>query len=208
MDLLTIILFSVGLAADCFAIAVGKGLAFPVPHHTCRDGIDYHLSSSPLSSYWRVVLMAVLFGVFQGGMPLIGYVAGALFDDFFRRFAPWVALVLLTAIGGKMIWESRKIPNAEVTTESETNNLSVSTLLLLAVATSIDALATGVLFVPYSSWLWCGVVIIAIGSFVLTLVGWLIGRYLGQRLKINAELTGGLILIAIGLKIWIEGLWF
>ena len=94
MDLLSIILISIGLAMDCFAVSTAKGL------------------QHARWSMWAV-LMAVLFDLFQGGMPLIGYFAGTLFADFFSRFAPWIALALLAFIGGKMIWESVKGENGE-----------------------------------------------------------------------------------------------
>lgn len=205
MDLLSIILISIGLAMDCFAVSTAKGL------------------QHARWSMWAV-LMAILFGLFQGGMPLIGYFAGTLFADFFSRFAPWIALALLAFIGGKMIWESVKgvdeAPGALVeaakpldvaTLDEAASQLdgkkgwSVGNLIVLAVATSIDALATGVIFIPVPEVLWLAVGVIAATSFVFSIAGYLIGVFVGKKFKVNVELIGGLILIGIGLKIWIEG---
>jgi len=151
--------------------------------------------------------MALLFGVFQGGMPLIGYYAGTLFANFFSRFAPWIALGLLGFLGGKMIVEGVKDTpdplgkgdNCEIHRE-----WSLGNTLMLAVATSIDALATGVIFIPVPECLWLGIGVIAMTSFAFSMVGYEIGRRVG-KLKVNVEVIGGVILIAIGLKIFIEG---
>lgn len=186
MDLFSIILISIGLAMDCFAVSTAKGLA----HKRW--------------SAW-VVVMALLFGLFQGGMPLIGYFAGTLFADFFSRFAPWIALALLAFIGGKMIWESLHEENEEAALNGEKKGWSAWNLIVLAVATSIDALATGVIFIPVPEVLWLAISVIALTSFVFSIAGYMIGAMMGKKLKWNVELIGGLILIAIGLKIWIEG---
>ena len=180
MDLLTIILIAIGLAMDCLAVSVAKGL------HERR---------------WNnyVLLMAFLFGLFQGGMPLIGFYAGSVFTEFFARYAPWVALALLAFIGGKMIWES--IFEKEETADG----WDIKTLLILAVATSIDALATGVVFIPCPERLWFGVGIIALVSLHFSLIGYLSGVFLGHKLRINVGVIGGLILIGIGIKIFVEG---
>ncbi len=183
MDILSIILIGVGLAMDCFAVSTTQGLRQKRWHP-------------------KALLMAVLFGFFQGGMPLIGYMTGLLFADFFNRFAPWIALVLLAFLGGKMIVESMKEK------EEADADFSIKTLLLLAIATSIDALATGVVFIPCPEWLWSGVSMIAVISFVFSLAGYLIGVFVGGKFRLNVELIGGLILIAIGIKIFVEGICF
>ncbi|MBR1877381.1 MAG: manganese efflux pump [Paludibacteraceae bacterium] len=186
MDLISIILLAVGLAMDCFAISIAQGLATDIHDHLHRP---------------KPALMALLFGVFQGGMPLISYYAGGLFCDFFHTFAPWIALILLGFIGGKMIWESQQ--KREQT--SQTAEWGIGRLLLLAVATSIDALATGVILIPYPESLWTAVMVIGLTSMLLSVAGYLIGMFAGERFHMNATLIGGLILVAIGLKIWIEG---
>ena len=184
MDILSIILIAVGLAMDCFAVSIAQGLDTDI-----RD-----VKQQP-----KVLLMAFLFGLFQGGMPLIGYFAGTLFADFFSRYAPWIALALLTFIGGKMLFESfgKK--------EEHKANWQLSFLLVMAVATSIDALATGVIFIPCPDKVWLGISLIALVSFLFSLLGCTIGSLFGTRFKLNAEMIGGIILIAIGLKIWMEG---
>ena len=184
MDILSIILIAIGLAMDCFAVSIAQGLDSDI-----RDA-----KQQP-----KVLLMAFLFGLFQGGMPLIGYFAGTLFADFFSRYAPWIALALLTFIGGKMLFESfgKK--------EEHKANWQLSFLLVMAVATSIDALATGVIFIPCPDKVWLGISLIALVSFLFSLLGCTIGSLFGTRFKLNAELIGGLILVGIGLKIWIEG---
>ena len=191
MSILTIILFSIGLAMDCFAVSVSKGLA-----------VDLHEVFAKRQHPW---LMAVLFGLFQGGMPLIGYYAGTIFRDFFSRYAGIIALLLLGYIGGKMVWESGQ-RNKEEGQRIKDADFSLKTLFVLAVATSIDALATGVIFIPCPERLWLGISIIALGSFIFSIVGYLIGVFVGSKFKLNVELIGGLILIGIGLKIFIEGL--
>jgi len=196
MDLISIILIGVGLAMDCFAVSTTKGLC---QGRWCKQAL----------------LMAFLFGFFQGGMPLIGYYAGNLFSEFFSRFAPWIALGLLGFLGGKMIVEGiqearRRKGEKAIGREGDVCEIhkewSVGNTLMLAVATSIDALATGVIFIPCPERLWIGVGVIALISFLFSLMGYEIGRRVG-KLKVNVEVIGGVILIAIGLKIFIEGVY-
>ncbi|MBQ0118196.1 MAG: manganese efflux pump [Bacteroidales bacterium] len=188
MNILTIILISVGLAMDCFAVSVAKGLA-----------VDVHEVFAKRQHPW---LMAVLFGLFQGLMPLMGYYAGTLFSNFFNQYSGIIALVLLGYIGGKMVWEGC---HKTATLTDRPNDFSLKTLFVLAVATSIDALATGVIFIPVPHVLWLAIAIIALTSFLFSLMGYLIGVYVGQRFHFNVELLGGIILVTIGLKIFIEG---
>lgn len=180
MSILTIILIGVGLAMDCFAVSTTQGLS---------------------EGRWtaKAILMAVLFGLFQGGMPLIGYAAGTLFADFFSKYAPWIALLLLLFIGGKMIFEE---PEAENEGKAD---WKWTTIVMLAIATSIDALATGVIFIPCSEQLVMGIAIIAICSLLFSIAGFLMGVFVGSRFRLNTNLIGGLILIGIGIKIWVEG---
>ena len=186
---------------DCFAVSVSKGLV-----------VNIHEVFAKHQHPW---LMALFFGLFQGGMPLIGYYAGTIFSDFFSHYAGIVALLLLGYIGGKMVWESFKKKwrveseserSEGVTTGEGAADFSLKTLFILAVATSIDALAMGVIFIPHPENLWFGISIIALGSFIFSIVGYLIGVFVGSKFKLNVELIGGLILIGIGLKIFIEGL--
>jgi putative Mn2+ efflux pump MntP len=181
MDLLTILIIAVGLAMDCLAVSIAQGLAVKP-------------SERP-----RPLLMALLFGLFQGGMPLIGYFAGSLFAAFFDTYAPWIALALLAFIGGKMVWES-------LHEQQETAaGWQLSRLLILAVATSIDALAMGVIFIPVPEMLWMGIGLIGLVSFLFSIAGYHVGKEMGRLFRLNLEMIGGIVLIGIGLKIWIEG---
>ena len=174
----------IGLAMDCCAVSAVQGL----------NQHQWHP---------KALLMACIFGCFHMGMPIIGYYAGNLFVDFMRVYAPWIALALLGFLGAKMIWESYHEDK-----EAEKNaNWNVSNLLLLAVATSIDVLATGLLFVPYPEWLYPSIVTIGGITALFSLGGYLLGVYVG-KLKLNMELVGGLVLIALGIKICLEGVCF
>lgn len=191
MDIFSIILIAIGLAMDCFAVSVSQGLAAG----ECAAG---------KGTWQKAGLMALLFGVFQGGMPLIGYFAGTLFADFFSRYSPWVALFLLAFLGGKMIWESVHGKDGE----PHEADFSLKNLVMLAVATSIDALATGVIFIPVPERLWIGVGVIALVSFLFAVMGYWIGKTVGAKFHFNVGIPGGLILIAIGIKIFVEGVCF
>ena len=186
MSLLTIIFLAIGLAMDCFAVSVCKGLASPHGY---------------VPRYIKPMLMALLFAVFHAGMPLIGYFTGSFFASFFERFAPWIALALLGFIGGKMIYDAVK----DVDEEVHVADFSFLGLLSLAFATSMDTLATGVLFIPCPNILWLAVGVIALTCFVFSMTGFVIGHLVGNRLRINVNILGGVILILIGIKIFVEG---
>lgn len=181
MDWINVIIMGVGLAMDCSAVSAVQGL----------NEHKWHP---------RALLMALIFGCFHTGMPIIGYYAGSLFVEFMQVYAPWIALALLGFVGVKMIRESFH----EDKETNKTANWQVSNLVLLAVATSIDVLATGLLFVPYPEWLLPSVVTIGAITALFSLGGYLVGVFVG-RLKINMELIGGIVLIALGVKIWAEG---
>ena len=185
MSILTIIFLAIDLAMDCFAVSVCKGLTSPHGY---------------VPRYIKPMLMALLFGVFHAGMPLIGYFAGSFFASFFERFAPWIALALLGFIGGKMIYESLHDDN-----EAHLADFSFWGLLSLAFATSMDTLATGVIFIPHPEVLWLAVGMIALTCFLFSMTGFVIGHLVGTRLKINVTILGGVILILIGIKIFLEG---
>lgn len=195
MDWLNVIIMGIGLAMDCCAVSAVQGL----------NARQWHP---------RALLMALIFGCFHMGMPIIGYYAGSLFVDFMRVYAPWIALVLLGFLGLKMIRESREgtkdkgqctKDDVQCTKDDvRCTKWSLSHLLLLAVATSIDVLATGLLFVPYPDWLFPSVVTIGAITALFSLGGFLVGVFVG-KLKINMELIGGLVLIGLGIKIWAEG---
>ena len=152
----------------------------------------------------HALLVAVYFGVFQGLMPLIGWFLGSQFAQYVTNLAPWIAFILLAVIGGNMIRES-------LSKEEEAScdgALRHKELLLLAVATSIDALAVGVSFsmVTLAVSIFTAVVLICCTTLVISFVGVYIGYIFGARYKAKAEFAGGAILIAIGLKILLEHL--
>ena len=185
-----IILLAIGLAMDCFAVSVTSGI-----------------NAAKLNFSLRL-RMAVMFGLFQAVMPLFGFLAGRAFAQQIQHFDHWLAFTILLFIGGKMIYEdikSRKKTEAE---EKTKNAFQWRTLLLLAVATSIDALATGLIFVPFANKIWQAMLIIGLCSFLLSLIGSYFGTYCGKRIRLPAELLGGIILIIIGTKILIEHLMF
>ena len=183
MDILSIIFLAVGLAMDCFAVSIAQGM-----------------QGAKMRS---VVPMALLFGIFQGGMPLIAYYAGSVFADFFTRWSPWIALVLLVIIGGKMLLEAYK--DGHSTDDEQPIVLTFGTMIVLAIATSIDALSIGVLFIPVPEVLWLAVSLIALTSTLFSFFGFWLGKTIGHHLPFNANILGGVILIAIGIKIFIEG---
>ena len=186
MTIFTIILLAIGLAMDCFAVSVCKGLASPHGY---------------VPRYIKPMLMALLFGVFHAGMPLIGYFTGSFFASFFERFAPWIALALLGFIGGKMIYDSLHDDDDE----AHLADFSFWGLLSLAFATSMDTLATGVIFIPHPEVLWLAVGVIAATCFVFSMTGFVLGHIVGARLRVNVNILGGVILILIGVKIFLEG---
>lgn len=181
MDTPTILVLAVGLAMDCFAVAFSEGL---------------HRHQSPL----QVLSMAVVFGLFQGGMPLISYFLGSYLSDLICRFAPWIALVLLLAVGGQMLWNAYR----HQSNHTESINLgrwAVGKVLVLAVATSIDALSVGVLLVPYPNSLIKAVGVIGLTAAVFTIIGYALGGLLGKKLPFSPEWIAGSLLIAMGIKI-------
>jgi putative Mn2+ efflux pump MntP len=172
---------AIGLAMDCCAVSAVQGLNQGGRHP-------------------RALLMAIIFGGFHAAMPIIGYYAGHLFVEWMRVYAPWIALGLLGFLGAKMVIEAFS-KQAE---EKKQANWSIRYLLMLAFATSIDVLATGILFVPYPDWLYPSVLTIGGITALFSIGGYLLGAYVG-RLKINMEFIGGLVLIGLGIKIWAEG---
>ena len=185
MDILTIFIIGIGLSMDCFAVSISKGI--------CAKKFFF----------WHTLRMALLFGLFQAIMPLIGYTLGAGFAKQMMSFDHWLAFILLSAIGGKMIFEGFKPHDPDFVT---TNPFKLTSLLPLAFATSIDALATGIVFVPYPEIIWKAIAIIGLVSFIFTFIGMYIGIHFGKRFHVKVEVIGGIILIGIGLKILIEHL--
>jgi putative Mn2+ efflux pump MntP len=193
MNILELLIIALGLAADAFAVSVCLGM--PIRKLTVRQAL----------------IPGLYFGVFQGAMPLIGYLAGARFAEYIRDFDHWIAFGLLAFIGGKMVWGSfrpDKVPAEDSPTEGDAPRpLSPRRLLPLAVATSIDALAIGVsfAFLPDVNIIHA-VLSIGVITFVLSAAGVAIGRVFGLRFKTVAERVGGFVLVLMGVKILIEHL--
>jgi putative Mn2+ efflux pump MntP len=184
MELITIIVIAVGLAMDAFVVSIISGSAYRQLHvkHTLR--------------------MALSFGVFQAFMPLIGSLAGLSLKDYIQNYDHWVAFALLAAVGGKMIYESFKIKS--VKENPDPSNITV--LLVLSIATSIDALAIGITLSFITSSIALAVIIIGLITFALSYIGVLIGKRFGHFFENRIEALGGLVLIGIGVKIMCEHL--
>ena len=185
MGILELVLIAVGLSMDAFAVSVCKGLA--MERATVKNG----------------VIVGLWFGVFQGLMPLLGYFLGAAFGVYIVAVDHWIAFVLLAIIGGKMIYESFQNGEEE---KKGSASLSVSLMLGLAVATSIDAFAVGITFALLPSVnILLAVGLIGLITFLLSAMGVWVGRIFGGT-GTWAERLGGLILIGIGVKILLEHL--
>lgn len=187
MDIYSIILIGIGLAMDAFSVSVTEGIVLKRPR--LKDAAK----------------IALFFGGFQFIMPCIGYFLGSAFAKYITAFDHIIAFVLLGFIGGKMIYEavSEKDEDAEIK-----NPLSLKTLLILAIATSIDALAVGVTFATINVPIVYASVIIGILTYLISAVGVYVGAKFGNLLGKKAEIAGGLVLIGIGIKILIEHLFF
>ena len=186
MELITLIVIAIGLAMDAFAVSIGKGLSVRriEPRHTMSVGL------------W--------FGGFQALMPLIGYFLGVSFASLVQNIDHWIAFILLGIIGVNMIREATAKEECEC--EKATSDFSSRKMLLLAIATSIDALAVGVSFAFLGVNIWQAVMMIGVITMILSMIGLRIGNIFGCRYKSKAELFGGCVLLLMGCKILIEHL--
>jgi putative Mn2+ efflux pump MntP len=184
LDLPTIILVAVGLAMDAFAVSVANGMA------VAKLRVGYALK------------IALFFGLFQALMPVLGWFLGLGLRDLIEAVDHWLAFGLLAVIGGKMIYESTRLEKAE----NPTSPLGIRMLLLLSVATSIDALAVGLTLTFIKVPIATPAIIIGVVTFALSYAGVFIGDKFGHFFEKKVEVLGGLILIGIGLKILIEHL--
>lgn len=191
MDLLTLFLLAVGLSMDAFAVSVSNGMSYA----------HYHRK--------QVVIAAAAFGVFQGLMPALGYAGGKAFAQVISAVDHWLALILLGFIGGKMIKESiqeLKNPSGEAV---DTERMFTFRLLIMqAIATSIDALAVGISLAALNVNIITAAAFITAVTTVFCLFGGALGKKFGELLSTKATLAGGLILVGIGLKIFIEHMFF
>lgn len=185
MGFAELFLIGVGLSMDAFAAAICKGLAMP-------------------KMRWnRGVVVALFFGGFQALMPLLGWALGRQFEQYITSVDHWIAFLLLGWIGGKMIWDALHGSGEEMPAQDA---LDVKELFVLAVATSIDALAVGITFAFLQVDILPAVALIGCTTFAIALAGVWIGQRFGSRFKDRAALAGGMILCLIGLKILLEHL--
>lgn len=184
------ILLGVGLAMDAFSVSLANGL------------------NEPQMKKSKIAGVAGLFAIFQGLMPLIGWICVhtiVQYFSWFEKLIPWIALILLCYIGGKMLYDSIKNKEGE---ETELKSVGIAALLVQGIATSIDALSVGFTIADYSlSLAVLAVLIIAIVTFFICFAGILIGKKFGTKLAGKAGILGGIILIFIGLEIFITS-WF
>ena len=186
MSIIEIALIGVGLAMDAFAVSICKGLAMR------------------RMNYKKAIIIAAFFGVFQALMPALGYVLGTTFANKIAAIDHWIAFILLALIGANMIKEALSSDDDECQDDS----LRLGDLIMLSIATSIDALAVGITFAFFNVSLLLSVSMIGIITFIICVIGVQVGNVFGEKYKSKAELAGGLILIVMGAKILIDHLFF
>ncbi|WP_106212563.1 manganese efflux pump MntP family protein [Kineococcus rhizosphaerae] len=184
MSVWTLLVIAVGVSADAFAVALGKGLH--LRRLTARTAVS----------------LAVAFGFFQGVMPLAGWALARGFRGWITSIDHWVAFALLVLIGGKMLWEA--FSSGEDDEEDRDGGIGLRELLVLSVATSVDALAVGISFAFLDVAIVPAAVAIGVTTGVITLVGVLVGHRVGARFGKPAEVLGGLVLIGIGTRILLD----
>lgn len=185
---LELLLMGIGLAMDAFAVAVCKGLAMRKVNRK------------------RAIVIALFFGGFQALMPFIGWMLGRQFEQYITSIDHWIAFVLLGFIGGKMILEALKPGDEDVEIIQMDAPLDIRELLLLSVATSIDALAVGITFAFLQYPVVEAVSVIGITTFFVCIGGVYVGNFFGNKYKNKAEFAGGLILVLLGLRILLSHL--
>lgn len=183
MDILSLFVIAVGLSMDAFAVSICKGLAMQK------------------ASLKKATIVGLWFGGFQALMPCIGYLLGSRFENYITSVDHWIAFVLLGIIGGNMIKEALSKDE-----ETANDSLAFQEMIVLALATSIDALAIGVTFAFLKVQIVAAVSFIGIITFLLSTMGVKVGNIFGSRYKSKAEFTGGIILIFMGIKILLEHL--
>ena len=184
----TLLLMGVGLAMDAFAVSICKGLSMrKVNKKQC-------------------LVIGLFFGGFQALMPFLGWVLGSQFEKYITSIDHWIAFILLGFIGGKMVVEAIREKDEAVEVEKMDPPLDLKEMFILAIATSIDALAVGITFAFLQVPIVEAISIIGITTFVISVIGVYVGNFFGNRYKKKAELVGGIILILIGLKILLEHL--
>lgn len=186
MGIMELLLIGIGLSMDAFAVAICKGLKM-------RKVNKVHCG-----------VIALFFGGFQALMPLIGWSLGKQFERYITSIDHWIAFVLLILIGGNMIKESRQMEVEDI--DKKDSILDIKELFILAIATSIDALAVGITFAFLQVDIIPAIAIIGVTTFVISSIGVFVGNIFGSRYKNKAEFAGGAILVLIGFKILLEHL--
>jgi len=185
VDFLSVFLIAIGLSADCFAVALSASVTAKSP------------------SRLQVLRVAAMFGLFQALMPVLGWLAGQTMVKFIASYDHFVAFALLAVVGGRMIWESFRHKKGY---DKQTDITRGWMLLTLAVATSIDALAVGLSLAFIEVHIAVASIIIGVVAFIATVLGFLLGKRAGDLIGRWAEAIGGIVLIAIGLRILISHL--
>lgn len=196
MDFLSIIIIAIGLSMDSLAICIAKGI--------CRERFYF----------WRAIKIALVFGFFQGLMPLAGYALSIGFSGWIQQYDHWMAFIVLSILGFIMIYEGcfpKKADDCREFDLKENDNRELSLInwknvVTLSFATSIDAAATGLIFASYPGTILKAVMVIGVVCLLFSLIGMFLGTYIGKRIHLRVEIAGGVVLIAIGLKILLEHL--
>jgi len=187
MDFLQISLIAIGLSMDAFAVSMCKGLGMKRLNRK------------------HAFIIALFFGGFQALMPLIGWFLGTQFEQYIQSVDHWIAFGLLAYIGGKMLWDAIRGDDCEEAQRAE-SKLDVKELVVLAIATSIDALAAGITFAVLKTPIVPAVTLIGLITLALCFIGVSVGFRFGSKYEKAAQITGGVVLILIGLKILLEHL--
>lgn len=187
MGIVELLLTAIALSMDAFAVSVCKGLGMR------------------RMRYDQALVISLYFGVFQALMPLIGWLLGTSFSRYIQAFDHWIAFVLLAFLGGKMLWDVFH-EKEDGEQKSAERRLDHRELFMLAIATSIDALAVGIAFACLDVNIWSSISIIGVTTLVISFAGVWIGNRFGNRFQKKAEIAGGLVLILIGVKILAEHL--
>ena len=197
MTILEIFLIAVSLSMDAFAISVTLGLS--TASLSAAAGGGSVKKPGPI----EMLIPGIYFGFFQALMPFLGYYGGTLFASRIQHIDHWVVFALLSFIGGKMIKDSFSKDNDEAIND---NSLGFIKMLVLAIATSIDALAVGITFSFFQINIFTAITIIGLTTFCISVAGVKVGRLFGTQFKSKAEFIGGAVLVALGLKVLIEAL--
>ena len=183
MGIIEIVLIGLSLAMDAFAVSICKGL------------------SMKKMNWKSAIIISLYFGIFQAFMPVVSYFLGSTFESYVTNIDHWIAFILLSLIGGNMIKESFDSED-----KKKNDKIDFKTMIALAIATSIDALAIGITFAFFEVNLLLSISIIGIITFLLSIIGVKIGNKFGDKYQNKAEFVGGLILVLLGIKILLEHL--